>query len=51
LVRALAYERLGCPRAAADDLAACLQLAPASADDAAMRARLARLQRAASALH
>lgn len=51
LVRALAYERLGCPRAAAADLAACLQLAPASADDATLRARLDRLQRAASALH
>jgi regulator of sirC expression with transglutaminase-like and TPR domain len=51
LVRALAYERLGCPRAAAGDLATCLQLAPVSADDPAMRARLARLQRAASALH
>ena len=51
LVRALAYERLGCPRAAADDLALCLQLAPDSADQGAMRERLQRLHRAASALH
>ena len=51
LVRALAYERLGCPRAAADDLATCLRLQPAGADDGEMRARLARLQREAGALH
>ncbi|MGH6622402.1 MAG: SirB1 family protein [Burkholderiaceae bacterium] len=51
LVRALAYERLRCPRAAADELETYLRLHPQAADSAALRARLDQLQRATRSLH
>jgi regulator of sirC expression with transglutaminase-like and TPR domain len=51
LERAGFYERLDCPRAAALDLKACLQLDPDAADAAAIRARWARLQRRANRLN
>jgi regulator of sirC expression with transglutaminase-like and TPR domain len=49
--RAAAYERLECARAAADDLAAYLALAPNAADLAQARSDLARLQRQAARLN
>lgn len=51
LVRVLAYERLGCPRAAVEELETYLKLEPQAADSAALRARLELLQRATRSLH
>lgn len=51
LVRVLAYERLGCPRAAADELEIYLKLQPQATDSPALRARLEQLQRATRSLH
>jgi regulator of sirC expression with transglutaminase-like and TPR domain len=50
-VRVLAYERLGCPRAAADELEAYLRLQPQEADSVVLRARLEQLQKATRSLH
>ncbi|MEG0821901.1 MAG: transglutaminase-like domain-containing protein [Burkholderiaceae bacterium] len=44
LDRAAAYEKLECPRAAADDIATVLQRQPGRPDAAALRERLARLE-------
>jgi regulator of sirC expression with transglutaminase-like and TPR domain len=49
--RALAYELLECPRAAADDLAAYLAARPDAGDAAEIRERLARLRRASRRLN
>ena len=51
LVRSLAYERLNCPRAAADELEAYFKLQPQAADSAVLRARLDQLHRATRSLH
>lgn len=51
LDRAQLYERLECPRAAVDDLAAYLSLAPSSPDATEARRRLARLRQAVARLH
>jgi regulator of sirC expression with transglutaminase-like and TPR domain len=50
-VRGLLYERLECAAAARDDLRRYLELAPGASDADDIRARLARLTRAASTLH
>jgi regulator of sirC expression with transglutaminase-like and TPR domain len=49
--RALLFERLECPRAAAEDLVAYLSMHPNPPDAVEMRAHLAQLQRAASQLN
>ncbi len=49
--RALVFERLECPRAAAEDLRAYLARRPEPRDACALRARLARLQSAARSLN
>jgi regulator of sirC expression with transglutaminase-like and TPR domain len=51
LDRADLYERLECPRAAADDLAQCLRQDPDGADAAELRRRYLMLQRRARRLH
>jgi regulator of sirC expression with transglutaminase-like and TPR domain len=51
LDRALLYERLDCPRAAALDLQACLRLDPDAPDAGAIRRRWARLCQQASRLN
>ena len=45
------YERLGCPRAAVEDLVAYLSLSASPPDAAEVNERLARLRQAASRLH
>lgn len=50
-LRACAYERLECPRAAAEDLVAYLSLHPDPPDAHELRGSLARLRRAASRLN
>jgi regulator of sirC expression with transglutaminase-like and TPR domain len=49
--RALLFERLECPRAAAEDLAACLAMAPTRADATELRTRLVALRAAAGRLN
>jgi regulator of sirC expression with transglutaminase-like and TPR domain len=49
--RSLAFERLECPRAAADDLVAYLSMHPDPRDAVQVRARLSQLQRAAQRLN
>jgi regulator of sirC expression with transglutaminase-like and TPR domain len=49
--RALAYEQLECPRAAAEDLAAYLEARPNAAHAYALRERLAQLRRAGRRLN
>ncbi len=49
--RASLFERLECPRAAAEDLVAYLSLSPTPRDAAEVRDRLARLQQAAARLN
>jgi len=49
--RALVFERLECPRGAADDLIAYLSMTPDPPDAGEMRHRLAQIQRAARQLN
>jgi regulator of sirC expression with transglutaminase-like and TPR domain len=49
--RAFVFERLQCPRAAAEDLGAYLAMCPEPSDACALRARLAQLQDAARRLN
>jgi regulator of sirC expression with transglutaminase-like and TPR domain len=51
LLRAQAYERFECPRAAADDLAQFLALRPQSPDAPSVRATLQRLRSTSRTLH
>lgn len=49
--RALVYEKLDCPRGAADDLVAYLSMTPDPPDAGEIRGRLAQIQRAAQRLN
>ena len=49
--RGLLYERLECPRAALDDIAHYLRLAPDAEDAAAMAERMAELRKLTSRLN